>query len=347
MRHSLFLCVVMNLSLCACRKEPEASPGVVQADRGNTLTNTDQPPGDAPPDMVWIPGGSFRMGSEERPHEGPIHRVTVEGFWMDATEVTNAQFAEFVRATGYITTAEKTPRLEDFPPEDRPHIPLEKLKPGANHFKMTAEPVPLDDPLRWWEYQFGSSWRQPDGPGSSTAGKDNYPVVCVSWFDADAYCKWAGKSLPTEAEWERAARGGMDQQKYPWGDEFRPGGKWMTNIWQGDFPVKDDAGDGFHGPAPVKSYPPNAYGLYDVSGNVWEWTQDWYSETYFAQSPGYNPKNTVPDSGNPQGRPCRVIRGGSWLCNSCYCEAYRAAGRQEASPDTSSNHAGFRCVKDR
>src|SRR6185436_9613763 len=178
----------------------------------------------------------------------------------------------------------------DFPEEDRPNIPEGMLKPGANHFKMTESAVELNDPLQWWEYKFGSNWKQPDGPGSSIKGKDDYPVVIVSFFDAEAYAKWAGKRLPTEAEWERAARGGKDQQKYVWGNEFRPGDRWMTNIWQGEFPVNDAAEDGHHGPAPVKSYPPNAFGLYDVAGNVWEWTVDWYSESYYAKSPVKNPK---------------------------------------------------------
>jgi formylglycine-generating enzyme required for sulfatase activity len=331
--------------LTACKEKPAPSPGVVAADGSRQASAA--PPGEpAPPGMEWIPGGSFILGSDEKPHESPAHKVTVEGFWMDATEVTNTQFAEFVKATGYVTTAEQTPKLEDFPPEDRPNIPVDKLKPGANYFTGTTEPVPLNNPLQWWEYRLSSNWRQPDGPGSSIAGKDSHPVVCISFIDAQAYCQWAGKRLPTEAEWERAARAGAEQQRFIWGAEFRPGGRWMANTWQGEFPVKDSAEDGFHGPAPVKSYPPNAWGLYDMAGNVWEWTEDWYSESYFASSPQYRPKNTVPDNQNPQGRPCRVIKGGSWLCNDCYCEAYRPSGRQEASPDTATNHCGFRCVKD-
>jgi formylglycine-generating enzyme required for sulfatase activity len=242
--------------------------------------------------------------------------------------------------------AEKIPRREDFPADVRDQIPEDKLRPGANNFKGTPEPVPLDNPLQWWEYKFGADWRHPRGPGSDIKDYPNHPVVCVSFDDALAYCKWAGKRLPTEAEWEYAARGGLKHAKYTWGDEFKPNGKWMANIWQGDFPVKDLAEDSFHGTAPVKFYPPNGYGLYDMSGNVWEWVQDWYSEAFFATSPKRNPRNDVPDPNNPQGLPCRVIRGGSWLCNDCYCEAYRSAGRQETTPDTATNHTGFRCVKE-
>lgn len=343
------LLLVFTLAAAAFAGEPQKKETPV-ADT-NTKPAAEKPapssagPQAPPAGMKWIPGGTFLMGSSDKAHEGPVHKVTVDGFFMDETEVTNAQFAAFVKATGHVTAAEKVPKLEDFPEEDRPHIPPDMLKPGANHFKKTEAAVPLDNPLQWWEYKFGSNWKQPDGPGSTIAGKDNFPVVCVNYADAEAYAKWAGKRLPTEAEWEFAARGGKEQEKYTWGNEFKPGGKWMTNIWQGEFPVKDTALDGHHGPAPVKSYPPNAFGLYDMSGNVWEWTQDWYSETYFARSPAINPKNTQPDSNNPQGRPCRTIRGGSWLCNDCYCEAYRNAGRQETTPDTASNHAGFRCVK--
>ena len=287
------------------------------------------------------------MGTAEKPHEGPVHTVRVDGFWMDETEVTNDQFAAFVQATGHVTTAENVPKREDFPEEIRQDIKAEMLVPGANNFRMTKEAVPLDNPLQWWEYRAGANWRQPNGQGSTIKDRGNYPVVCVSFFDAEAYCKWAGKRLPTEAEWEFAARGGLDQTRYSWGSEMTPGGRWMMNTWQGAFPQEDKAEDGYHGPSPVKSYAANGYRLFDVSGNVWEWVQDWYSTKYFAASPGENPVNTVPDSDNPQGMPCRVIKGGSWLCNDCYCEAYRPGGRMETSPDTSTNHCGFRCVKDR
>jgi formylglycine-generating enzyme len=338
--------LLLASALAGCRRQEESTGNIVRSAPPEQSADSRPPEGKAPEGMVWIPGGSFMMGSNDKPHEMPVHRVSVKDFWMDATEVTNAQFAAFVNATGYVTTAEKVPKLEDFPPEERSLIPPEMLKPGANHFKKTEQPVELNNPLQWWEYKFHSNWKQPDGPKSSIAGKENYPVVCISYFDAEAYCKWAGKRLPTEAEWERAARGGAEQQKYVWGKEFRPAGKWMCNIWQGTFPVTDTAEDGFHGPAAVRSYPPNAFGLYEMAGNVWEWTQDWYSESFYTQSPADNPMNTTPDSNNPQGRPCRTIRGGSWLCNDCYCESYRPSGRQETTPDTSSNHAGFRCVKD-
>jgi formylglycine-generating enzyme len=312
---------------------------------GSTREASAPAPGTAPAGMVWIPGGSFLMGSTAKPHEGPVHRVVVEGFWMDETEVTNAQFGAFVQATSYVTTAEKVPLREDFPADVRDAIPADKLVPGANRFKPTSEVVPLDNPLAWWEYKAGANWRQPEGPGSSIEGRELAPVVCVSYFDVEAYCAWAGRMLPTEAEWEFAARGGLSEQTYPWGDVFRPDGKWVMNVWQGTFPMTDSKDDGFAGIALVKQFPANGYGLYDMSGNVWEWTRDWYSTTYYQNSPEYNPVNTEPDSNNPQGMPCRTIRGGSWLCNDCYCEAYRCAGRMETSPDTATNHCGFRTVK--
>lgn len=335
------------LLLAGCGKN-DSPPAPVRAamESATTVESRATPSSPAPEGMVWIPGGSFLMGSEDKPHEGPVHKVTVEAFWMDATEVTNAQFAAFVASTGYVSSAERVPRLEDFPEEVRKDIPTDKLRPGANNFRPCDAPVPLNNPLQWWEYRFGASWRHPDGPDSSIEGKDNWPVVCVSFDDVLAYCQWAGKRLPTEAEWEFAARGGLSQARYPWGNEFKPDGRWMANIWQGEFPVKATEDDGFAGRAPVKSYPANRYGLYDVSGNVWEWTADWYSESFYRTGPAYNPRNTEPSSDNPQGTPCRSIRGGSWLCNDCYCEAYRVAGRQETSPDTATNHTGFRCAKD-
>src|SRR5262245_21926506 len=239
--------------------------------------------------MVWIPGGEFTMGSEDprsSPCGGPdsmrdarpLHQVYVDGFWMDATEVTNAQFERFVAATGYVTIAERTPKAEDFP-----GAPPENLVAGSTVFTPTDGPVPLDNHFRWWRYVKGANWRHPFGPGSDILGKEKEPVVHVAFDDALAYSKWAGKRLPTEAEWEFSARGGLAGKLYSWGDELKPGGKWMANIFQGKFPVKGgDAGeDGFAGIAPVAKFPPNGYGLYDMAGNVWEWCSDWYRADYY------------------------------------------------------------------
>lgn len=331
------------LLLTGCGK----SSGPADIDRSDpnaTRESATPPPGEKPPGMVWIPGGTFTMGSNHRPVEQPPHRVSLEGFWMDETEVTHGQFRAFVEAAGYVTSAEKVPRREDFPANIRDQLLEAMLQPGANNFRCTDHPVPLDNELVWWEYMKGASWRKPMGPKGADP-KDTDPVVCVNWEDAAAYAQWAGKRLPTEAEWEFAARGGMSGKDYIWGSGMTPAGQWMANTWQGQFPVKDDAADGFHGLAPVKSYPPNGYGLYDMAGNAWEWTADWYGQGYYAQSPEYNPKGAGPSADNHQGQPSKVMRGGSWLCNDCYCEGYRPAARQFTTPDTASNHLGFRCVK--
>jgi formylglycine-generating enzyme required for sulfatase activity len=298
--------------------------------------------------MVLIPAGTFLMGEDDATHNynGPVHKVSVRSFYMDETEITNAQFSAFVTATQFITQAERQPRAEDFPGAD-PDL----LKPGANHFKGTAEPVEVNEPnaeFQWWEYKTGADWRHPDGADSAITNKAEFPVCCVSWDDATAYAKWAGKRLPTEAEWEYAARGGLSQQPYVWGKEMNPGGKWMCNIWQGEFPNADSATDGYHGLAPAKSFDPNGYGLYQMSGNVWEWTNDWFAPDYYLRSPESNPPGSqpVPDQLHGSDAPAKVIRGGSWLCNDCYCGGYRPAARQWTTPDTSTNHTGFRCVKD-
>jgi len=246
-------------------------------------------PGEAPPGMVWIPGGEFLMGCEDprsclcggpdaMNDARPIHRVYVDGFWMDKTEVTNEQFAKFVEATNYVTIAERTPRAEDFP-----NAPPENLVAGSTVFTPTPGPVPLNNHYRWWRYQKGANWRHPNGPDSDIRGQENVPVVHIAYDDALAFCKWAGKRLPTEAEWEFAARGGLEQKLYAWGDELKPDGKWMANIYQGKFPVQggDTGEDGFAGIAPVAQYPANAYGLHDVAGNVWEWCSDWYRPDYY------------------------------------------------------------------
>ena len=298
--------------------------------------------------MVWVPGGEFWMGSDQPQFRdaAPVHRVRVDGFWMDKTEVTNAQFAEFVRATGHTTVAEKTPRAEDFP-----GAPAENLVAGSVVFAPPAASVPLDNHFRWWSYVKGASWRHPEGPGSDIKGRENHAVVHVAWSDAEAYAKWAGKRLPTEAEWEFAARGGLDRKLYGWGDEFRPGGKFMTNSFQGKFPNRNTAEDGFPGVAPVGSFPANAYGLFDTAGNVWEWCADWYRPDEFSRRAAgggvtVNPQGP-PDSLDPSepGVAKRVMKGGSYLCTDQYCTRYMPGGRGKGDPDTGTNHLGFRCVK--
>jgi sulfatase modifying factor 1 len=308
------------------------------------------------PGMVWIPGGEFTMGTDDpnsMTNERPAHRVSVKGFWMDVNTVTNAQFAKFVQATGYVTTAEKVPDWNEMKKELPPGTPKpdEKvLVPGSLVFVSTKSPVPFDDMSRWWIWTPGASWRHPEGPGSTVASRENHPVVQVSWDDAVAYAKWAGKRLPTEAEWERAARGGLECKRYVWGDDFRPGGKYMANTWQGVFPVKDTGDDGYAGTAPVGSFPANGYGLHDMAGNVWNWCSDWYDETLyqgraFSSSCCFNPAGPArsKDSANPSS-PEHVIKGGSFLCNPDYCESYRPSARRGIPPDTSTSHVGFRCV---
>ena len=276
----------------------------------------------------------------------PIHRVYVDGFWMDATEVTNEQFEQFVKATGYITIAEQTPKAEDFP-----GAPPENLVAGSTVFTPTPQPVPLINHFQWWRYQKGANWRHPEGPGTDIKGRKNYPVVHIAFDDAVAYAKWAGKRLPREAEFEFAARGGLTGKIYPWGDELRLGGKVMANTFQGPFPVKDTGEDGFSGLAPVAQFPPNGYGLYDISGNVWEWCSDWYRPDYFSQlaAQGGVVRNPAgPDTPFDPVEPTEkkhVQRGGSFLCTDQYCSRYMVGTRGKGESSTGSNHLGFRCVK--
>jgi formylglycine-generating enzyme len=315
-------------------------------------------PPQAPPGMVWIPGGEFEMGavvnghgSDEMPmasnDAGPIHRVRVDGFWMDATTVTNEQFDKFVRATGYVTIAERAPTREEFP-----DAPPENLVAGSVVFTPPDHEVSLNNHFQWWAYVKGANWRHPEGPESDLKGKEKYPVVHLAYPDAEAYAKWAGKRLPTEAEFEFAARGGLKGKTYTWGDDFRPDGKWMANTYQGKFPVKDGAEDGFAGIAPVASFPANGYGLYDMAGNVWQWCSDWYRADYYAQlaktgDPAINPKGpeTPLDPSEPAEKK-RVQRGGSFLCNPQYCSRYIVGTRGKGEINTGTNHLGFRCVKD-
>jgi len=292
--------------------------------------------------MVWIPGGKFAMGATDgQADEKPVHEVVVDGFWMDKTEVTNEQFDRFVRATGYITVAERKPNPEDFP-----GVPPDKLVAGSIVFSPPDVVGSLRDHMQWWEYVAGANWRHPEGPKSSIAGREKHPVVHVCWFDAVAYGKWAGKRLPTEAEWEYAARGGVAGAAYIWGAEQNPGGKLLANTWQGRFPKENTLGDGHQFAAPVGSYPANGFGLHDMAGNVWEWCLDWYLPEYYAQSPKDNPQG--PDRSHDPNEPGiakRVSRGGSFLCTDQYCSGFRPAMRMKTSPDTGLQHTGFRCVR--
>lgn len=294
-------------------------------------------------DMAWIPAGKFTMGANDgQPDEQPLHDVKVRGFWMDRYEVTNEQFSKFVEATGYRTTAEQNPDPAQFP-----GAPAENLVPGSVVFTPPARVETLNNHMQWWSYVKGANWRHPEGPESSLEGRMRHPVVHVSFYDCEAYAKWAGKRLPTEAEWEYAARGGLEQNIYPWGRERFQKGLWLMNIWQGQFPSENLAQDGYKSTAPVGSFPPNAFGLHDMAGNVWEWVADWYRPDYYAQSPRDNPKGPA-DSFDPDepGMPKRVGRGGSFLCSDMYCKGYRTSARQKTSPDTGLSHTGFRCVKD-
>jgi len=324
-----------------------------------TIENQAKAPGPAPEGMVWIPGGEFSMGCV-MPSEGvctmatmnalndaqPVHRVYVDGFWMDTNDVTNAKFEQFVKATGYVTVAERTPTKEEFP-----DAPPENLVAGSTVFTPTTNAVPLDDYFQWWRYVKGANWRHPEGPRSSIQGRGNYPVVQIAYEDAAAYAKWAGKRLPTEAEWEFAARGGLSGKTYAWGNELKPGGKWMANIYTGHFPYEDTSEDGFAGIAPVGQFPPNGYGLFDMAGNVWQWCSDWYRPDYYAQLAAdgvtRNPPGPAASASDPNdGRPQRAQRGGSFLCTDQYCTRYMMGTRGKGDVDTGSNHLGFRCVKD-
>jgi formylglycine-generating enzyme required for sulfatase activity len=345
-------------------------------DLGPVQINSGGPGGPAPEGMVWVPGGTFWMGSEEFPDARPVHKVYVDGFWMDRTEVTNAQFAEFVRAAGYITVVERPPDPKKFPgfrpevygfqPEyvaclaANPCLGMAglswgglclapgSLKPFSLVFRMPDRPVDLRrTPLsRWWRPVARACWKHPEGPGSDLKGRENHPVVHICYEDAVAYAKWANKRLPTEAEWEFAARGGLDRKPYAWGDEFSPKGQLMANTWQGKFPHLNTKADGFLGTAPVGSFPPNGFGLSDMAGNVWEWCSDWYQPKYLNDLPARNPQGPA-DSNDPTepGVAKRVQRGGSFLCCDNYCVRFKMGGRGKGEPESTGNHIGFRCVR--
>jgi formylglycine-generating enzyme len=309
-----------------------------------------EPPGPAPfPDMVWIPGGTFLMGSESfYPEERPIRRVAVDGFWMDRAPVTNEQFYRFAKETNYVTVAERPPRAEDYPGAEP-----EMLVPGSMVFQRTRERVDLGNWMVWWRWTPGACWRRPKGTGSSIRDLKKHPVVHVAWEDVEAYARWAGKEIPTEAEWERAARGGLEGAAFTWGDEDFPGGRAMANTWQGEFPWRNTMTDGYLGTSPAGAFPANGYGLVDMAGNVWEWTSDWY-----VVRPGENarpcctPKN--PRGGRPEESydacqpavriPRKVLKGGSHLCAPSYCLRYRPAARSPQMIETGMSHIGFRCI---
>lgn len=319
----------------------------------------------APAGMRWVPAGEFVMGTdspESMANERPAHKVKVSGIWVDEHDVTNAEFAAFVKATGYVTVAEKPVDWEELKKQVPPGTPKpsdETLKPGSLVFTPPGRRVDTRDMGNWWTWTNGADWRHPQGPASSIAGKDDYPVVQVSWDDAVAYAKWAGKRLPTEAEWEHAARGGAEKNtRFWWGDEFTPGGKYMANVYTGEFPVKDTGEDGFAGLSPVKSFPANGYGLYDMAGNVWNWCSDFYADDVHVKAaegagkgadgkPLINCDPTGPAKTFSAHNPLaveRVTKGGSFLCSASYCESYRPTARRGTPPDTGTGHIGFRCV---
>ncbi len=334
-------------------------PSATESEFKPTIENKFKPAGKAPKGMVWIPGGEFSMGTNVEDESlcsikgvtkdaAPIHRVYVDGYYMDETEVTNEEFEKFVKATGYVTVAEQKPTKEEFPTANE-----EDLITGSVVFTPTPSAVNLNNFLQWWRYEPGADWRHPEGPQSTIKGKEKYPVVHVVYEDAAAYAKWAGKRLPTEAEWEFAARGGKTGNLYAWGNDLKPNGKFQANIYQGHFPIKDgDTGeDGFKGIAPTKQYAPNGYGLYDMAGNVWEWVNDWYSVDYYkslAESGKVAKNPQGPDAYYDPNDPSevkRVHRGGSFLCTDQYCTRYMVGTRGKGEIRSAANHVGFRCVK--
>jgi formylglycine-generating enzyme required for sulfatase activity len=299
------------------------------------------------PGMEWIRGGTFKMGSDRHyPEEGPAHEVTVDGFWIDRTPVTNADFRRFVEATGHVTLAERAPNPADYPGA-RPEL----LVPASVVFVKPSGPVDLRNHYNWWALMPGADWRHPLGPESSLDGRDDHPAVQIAYEDAAAFARWAGKKLPTEAEFEYAARGGLDAE-FAWGDELSPGGQMMANTWQGQFPYENLAADGYEGTSPVGAFPPNGYGLLDMVGNVWEWTTDWYGARHQAKSHGCcemvnprgGPRADSFDPREPLKIPRKVMKGGSFLCAPNYCRRYRPAARMAQAIDTATCHLGFRCV---
>jgi formylglycine-generating enzyme len=359
---SALAAIALCSSSAACRKARTGTATVTQAtashadhqpsaagvpNRPVPVIDTAPAPGPAPAGMVWVPGGSFWMGCENcgMPDALPVHLVSVAGFWMDATPVTNADFEAFVAATHYVTVAERKPDPKDFP-----GAPVDKLVPGSIVFTPPAHPVSLDDFSQWWSYVPGANWRHPEGPASGLEGRARHPVVHVGWDDAAVYAKWAGKRLPTEAEFEFAARGGLDRNLYPWGNELKPSGRTPANIWAGHFPDANDRADGYFRTSPVTAFPANRYGLYDVGGNVWQWCADWYRPDYygtFADPTAAARDPRGPDASYDPEEPAaakRVTRGGSFLCSGEYCSRYLVGSRGKAEVSSGSSNLGFRLV---
>lgn len=315
-----------------------------------TMQSSSRQPTAITAEMIRVPGGSYLMGSDRHyAEEAPAHRVTVDPFWIDATPVTNAQFRAFVQATGYVTWAEIPPDAKDYPGA-KPGM----LKAGGLVFTPPRHAVDLKDWRQWWSFTFGAQWRRPYGKGSHVGGLDDHPVVQIAFQDAEAYAAWAGKKLPTEAEWEFAARGGLEAAEFAWGDEFTPGGRHMANTWQGAFPHENLKTDGWARTSPVESYPPNSYGIHDMIGNVWEWTTDWYATRHQADATKAccipaNPRGASREqshhANDPLAIPRKVLKGGSHLCAPVYCRRYRPAARHAEPIDTSTSHLGFRCIK--
>jgi len=341
-KHTLCFFLLYAIMMPGCDTKKETNEPVVAAIDHALL---DSLAGDSTGSkMVWIRGGEFQMGSDDPAFADaqPVHEVSVNGFWMDEHEVTNAEFARFVKETNYVTVAERP-----LDPKDYPDVPKENLVIGSPVFAPPDNEVSLDDPGQWWQYVAGANWYHPHGPASTIKNKPSEPVVQVCYEDAIAYAKWAGKRLPTEAEWEYAARAGKVNKKYYWGEELKPAGKWVANIFQGNFPNKNSLEDGFDFLAPVRSFPPNGFGLYDMEGNVWEWCHDYYRPDYYQTGANENPKGPS-DSYDPDepGVVKRVVRGGSFLCSDQYCIRYKAGSRGKGEIKSASNNLGFRCVKD-
>ncbi|WP_300435490.1 formylglycine-generating enzyme family protein [Christiangramia sp.] len=353
----IFLFLIYSLIISSCKNENKETVNsediTVPAIKGSPKKPSDT---ETPEGMVWIPGGTFVQGARKNDemamnHEKPAHEVAVDGFFMDKNEVTNAEFQEFVEETGYVTVAEKPINWEEMKKQLPPGTPKPAdsiLQPGSLTFKKTKSSVPnLYDYSQWWNWTIGANWKHPNGPGSSIEGKENYPVVHITFEDAQAYAKWAGRRLPTEAEWEIAARGGKEDAIFTWGTDSEKLPE-MANSWEGEFPTSNTLVDGFEGKAPVKSYPPNPYGLYDMAGNVWEFTQDWYNTNYYKdiseKSMVKNPEGAS-EWFNPNAMaPEKVIKGGSYLCNASYCASYRISARMANALDSSQEHLGFRTV---